>query len=108
MFRFWNVYLYRFSSTNYSSQWLHVQTLLATINIKFVIGDRKNKKQPQKNTAVMPHLRKTERLTKWRPIHLIGPQMLIKFCFSKSLFMIDMNSYYENNNSNWKIVIYGI
>jgi hypothetical protein len=83
MFRFWNVYLYRFSSTNYGLQSLDIQKLLATINMKFVRGYRKNKSSRRKRITLMHQLRTTEHLTKRRPIQTIGPQLLMKIYFNK-------------------------
>ena len=97
-----NIYLDRFWSTNYSLQWLEFHTLLATINMKFVRGYRKNKSNLLKQITLTPQLRTTNHLRKRNEIQTIGPQLFMKFYFSKWPFIIDMNSYYEGNNRNWK------
>jgi hypothetical protein len=48
----------------------------------------------------MLQFRKTQHLTKRRPTQTTGPQLLMKFYFSKRHFIIDMNSLYEGNNRN--------
>jgi len=59
---FWNAFLDRFSSTNYSLQWLEFHTLLATINMKFARGYRKNKSNVRKLITLKPQIRKREHL----------------------------------------------